>query len=93
MTCAGRRPGESREKADQRGLAGTVRTEQAIDPAGWQRKVDPIDRGQVSEPLREAFRLDRELATVVIHQVLNSTSDEFKVNRQGPPHVPLAPVG
>ena len=81
---AGRRPGESRQKADQGGLAGTIRTEQAVDPAGWQREVDPIDRGQVSEPLREFLRLDGELAAVLIHQMLNSTPDEFLVNRAPP---------
>ncbi len=81
---AGRRTGEARQEADQGGLAGTVRTEQAVDPAGRQVEVDPVDRGQVPEPLRDALRLDGELAAVMIHQVMNSTSDEFLVNRGRP---------
>jgi hypothetical protein len=58
---AGIGPQQRRQDAHRRGLAGTVRPEQAADGAGRDGKVEPIQGRRVAVALHQARRLDAQL--------------------------------
>ena len=69
------RPREAEQDLDGRRLSGAIRSQQAENLAGSDRKVDSVERADVSRPetggvdLRKAFRLDDGC----FHDSLNET--------------------
>ncbi len=58
---------QRRQHADRGRLARSIRTDEAVDSAPRHREIDPINRTGCTERLREADRLDCEVASAVEH--------------------------
>ena len=58
---AGGRPEQPGQALDGRGLAGAVRSEEAVEAARGHREVDAVHGAEAAEVSREAVCLDREV--------------------------------
>ena len=58
---AGGRPEQAGQALDGGGLAGAVRSEEAVEAAGRHREIDAVDGAELTEVAGEAVRLDRQV--------------------------------
>jgi transposase-like protein len=51
---------QAQQQADRRCLAGTIRTEEAVDAGGWNVQVESVDGHDRTEAAAKAVRVDRK---------------------------------